>query len=322
MTAAPLGERWPVLGATDAARYEALRLTSSAIGDLLIAVDPSGSRHLLVPAERADLPLPAPSAGLTMLLSVQKWGDAPPVRMLDVTCALPTAFREFDLLVQDVEGAVEGQTDPAARTIMAIQRWRLLFERAKRPFDMTEQMGLFAELLVLESLLEQGAGDVGAWRGPYREPHDFELATRSLEVKALGPESETIEIHGLAQLDTAGDKPLDLLLIDLAPTTDGVHVSDLVARITTTFGVDLSAPLSALGWAPPESEAAEVGLQAGPSRRIRVRAGVPRLVAAALPSPTVDAIARVRYSLSVTALLPFIDLNDLVSIVRDASNVD
>lgn len=105
-------------------------------------------------------------------------------------------FDLFDDLLVSVLEEVASSSQPASTIASAVDRWReLLRARSATGLDVREEMGLFGELRVFEVTL--GPLPVDVWRGPLKEPKDFVLVDRFVEVKSCGPAQTTVSIHGL-----------------------------------------------------------------------------------------------------------------------------
>jgi hypothetical protein len=83
--------------------------------------------------------------------------------------------------LQDIERA-----DLHKNLTLALERWRRFFSlRDNIKLSREEQIGLFGELWLLRSMLQNdvGMGTIGYWRGPYHEVFDFSLQNMGVEVK-------------------------------------------------------------------------------------------------------------------------------------------
>jgi hypothetical protein len=96
----------------------------------------------------------------------------------------------FSALVLDVVGHLRGLSGDAAIVagfVGRIERWQRFLDRnAPDGLGLEAQRGLFGEIWFLKNHLipAVGAQDaVGAWKGPYRIPHDFQLPAASVEIK-------------------------------------------------------------------------------------------------------------------------------------------
>lgn len=147
----------------------------------------------------------------------------------------------FGRLCQDLVDAAEGVPDEKALVFLFRERlnlWKKLFQHGGSGFLQPHEIkGLIAEMLVLELLIRVGERDVhetvSGWIGPLGADQDFMYSDRALEVKAVGPEVESISISSLEQLDCA--VPMHLVLATLRPATPGesgaIGLNVLAARV-------------------------------------------------------------------------------------------
>lgn len=127
---------------------------------------------------------------------------------------------------------------------------------AGRPGMAEEQeIGLYGELLVLESLLRDGDPDraVGAWIGPLHEEHDFAFEDARVEVKTTSTEHRIHLITGLRQLEPVEGIPLWLLSIQItrAGNGQGRTLAALIQDVRAVSGdriTELERLMAAAGW--------------------------------------------------------------------------
>lgn len=272
-----------------------------------LAVDRAGSRHLLVPVVENT---PTRAQRGSELVVEQRWlvFGAAEHSYLDISCARPDLYREFDKVIVDVVAAVRSLPDPRRATLDTVARWRRLFRLgAARGLSAAERRGLFAELICLRELVQVDARtDIGSWTGPLGLPHDFELRTNCLEVKAAGAGSDEVRIHGLDQLDTHDGKPLHLVVMTLVEDQAGESILELVEDLTRRVDDPalVRTSLTAVGWTEDDPFVDE-RYTLGPVTVVPVTAHVPRLVAEGfIGAAPPDGISRVDYSIDRSALLP------------------
>jgi hypothetical protein len=156
----------------------------------------------------------------------------------------------FSALAIDVSGAVANSPSEAAGVRMLLGRLHT-WERFIRRFGNShlsdeEQLGLFAELQFLESevlLHMEPASAIQAWRGPYREPHDFRFRSAGVEIKASTARVPTsIKIANLDQLELGS---LDLLLVQhvlfRVDVPSGRTLPSIVDQIRALLATDAAA---------------------------------------------------------------------------------
>ncbi|MDV2476200.1 PD-(D/E)XK motif protein [Rhodococcus zopfii] len=134
-------------------------------------------------------------------------------------------------------GAVDGATRPVGAASAVLASWRRLFSTLAdaRALTHQEKLAAFGELSVLQELVDSGTDfRVASWTGPELEPHDFELDDASIEVKSVGVESDTIRVHGLAQLGQVEEKRLYLIVRQVTEDPSGRTVSELLGEILAT----------------------------------------------------------------------------------------
>lgn len=147
----------------------------------------------------------------------------------------------FGRLCQDLIDAANGVPDEKALVSLFRERlnlWKKLFQHGGSGFLQTHEIkGLLAEMLVLESMLEAGKRDLHAtvvgWTGPLGADQDFIYSDWAVEVKAIAPGAESVNISSLEQLDCS--VPLHLVLAALRQATFGeacaIGLNGLAARI-------------------------------------------------------------------------------------------
>nr|WP_260408200.1 PD-(D/E)XK motif protein [Planomonospora venezuelensis] len=287
-----------------------------------VALDGAGTRHLLVPVGDETVSVDPRPAVLGMAIRKLHFGG-PAATYVDVSCAESDLFPEFDEVMIDVLEAVSGSQRPASAAIGAVTRWRRLFRSSLlRGLSRQAKLGLFAEITVLLSLVEANPTfPVDSWRGPLNEPHDFEAATRCIEVKGLSAISDSIIVHGLEQLNTHDGRPLDLILLNVVEDPDGRTVNDLVDRLRGRVAsrADLRARLSAAGWSDQPDRPDPDTFTIGEVRRLVVDFDTPRLVPSSLVAGSLsNGIGNLSYKVDLAALLPFSTGASLDEIAEEA----
>ncbi|MEU4337179.1 PD-(D/E)XK motif protein [Micromonospora lupini] len=287
-----------------------------------VALDGAGTRHLLVPVGDESVSVDPKPAVLGMAVRKLGFGGSA-VAYVDVACAEPELFPEFDEVVTDVLEAVSGARRPASAAIGAVTRWRRLFRsRLLRGLSRQAKLGLFAELTVLSSLVEADPGfPLEAWRGPLNEPHDFEATVRCLEVKGLSAASDAIVVHGLEQLNTHDGRPLDLVLLRVVEDPDGRSVNDLVDELLDAVAsrAALRTRLSAAGWSEQPDRPDLDTFAIEEVLRVMVGVGTPRLVPSSLDAGTLPyGVGDLSYQVDLAALLPLTAGASLAEIAEEA----
>lgn len=292
--------------------WKALAVPVMANGrELIQAVDEWGQHHLLVPADDGRH---ASNTQSPLSVVVRDFcfgsGGADPLegRYLDIHCRLPELNAQFDAVVDDVVEAVRDSRRPVGAAIAAVASWRRLFASlaGARALTHQEKLSAFGELSVLQELLAARAFDVRWWTGPSRSPHDFELPGVSIEVKTVGEQSETITVHGFAQLAPKGDKELLLVVRTLIESEDGRTLPELLDEVLATCDdhVALREKAALLGI----HEAAEDTTRFAIAETIIGVVGeeFPRLTVEVVGGDLSEAIGSVSYDLRLDAVRPFL----------------
>jgi len=290
---------------------------------LVLAVDESGQRHLLVPQSGVNLPsnTRSPLAVATREFAFGGDHDSDPIRgrYLDIHCQVKTLNGQFDKVIADVIEAVQESRDAAAGAAATVASWRRLFTTLVDSPGLTYQqrLALFGELSVLRDLAETVPEfDVAWWTGPLGEPQDFRMPDLAVEVKTTGEDSTSVTIHGLEQLDAPEADPVRLIIRRVVESPSGITLSELFSQV-----LDVVADRSAL-----RDRAAMVGVTDTDPDPLRfgisetrvgiVDHGFPRLRAADIRPEDREAISRVEYELDLARLRPYMAAGTVAELVE------
>lgn len=230
-----------------------------------LAGDPAGELLIDRPRRRLTLRLPAPTIELL---------PANPLAHVDVQLTYLDNTRTLEISVTDEELLIDGhamlsaivdrvqleEVDPASALTDTLARWRSVLALRAR-MSLTQEVGLFGELLVVERLLAEGL-DPGlrSWRGSLSEEHDFGFAKLDVEVKTTVGERRQHWVHGLNQLMPTGQRPLVVLSVQLtrAGVGDGRAlpqlVEDLLEKATNQAHERLRAGIEGAGFRENEAD--------------------------------------------------------------------
>jgi hypothetical protein len=279
-------------------------------GEVRLALDHHGRRHLLVPCGHEDLMVDTrPSVLRVQIRPLDFSGDV--TTYVDVSCDDLDLHDEFDDVLEDVLEDLSDASEPPGRTTVAsIGRWRRLFARAGRDgLSPQATRGLFAELWVLREL--QGccpAVSLDWWTGPDRLPHDYELPSGCLEVKGVGEGQTVVQVHGIQQLATHDGRALFLLLVHVADDPAGQDLSELVEQLAQVLpdAASFRRKLHQAGWR--KGTVAGTGLTVRGITLVPVRGSVPRLVPTTLVTGELpEGLDALQYSLAVDSLAPYVE---------------
>lgn len=283
-----LGAAWRSIGSRSAGaahRLEALQLDPLSIGNqpLLAALDGEGRRHLLVPLLHGAADVEdSRSAGV--ILSTRTL-DRPGghQRYADLACMRTDLTGVFAGLAADVCATVIGATEPGLLVAQKLSAWRELFETPPLVWSSGRLAGLFAELLVLRTLLDADGSAASAWSGPLGEAQDFRRGRHAIEIKAtLSPETRMVSVHGWDQLEPPTDGTLRLGWFRLRLSDGGNTVPELIADCLGRAGVpgDVQTRLDRLGLPELDSKELHLRLQLAEERWFEVDAAFPAVVPA------------------------------------------
>lgn len=223
-------------------------------GELHVALDDQGRRHLVIDAPVTPTGVPWESEGLSLRFQALRFADRERT-VLDLVCLESDMHGVFDYLLESIVPTVIQAEAPASEAVRVLADWRqLLASVAVEPLSHEREMGLFAELTVMKRLALEGKCRAADWRGPLREPKDFVFPYGWVEVKAASPNSTAVRVHGVEQLGDLPGKTGGLLVLTLVVDEAGSTLNDLVAEIETHCeGRDLFHKLLLrYGWRPSQ----------------------------------------------------------------------
>ncbi|WP_280405624.1 PD-(D/E)XK motif protein [Nocardia brasiliensis] len=305
---AELSRRWAVLGSTSGNSFLVTSTIEGPPGsDVRVGVDRSGARHLLVAVTAHDQRVPEDVVG-ALRVSRQSYSfDGTEARYLDVECIRADLFDLFDEVLMDILRALN-DVRYADTAVEVIERWRsLLSTHGRRLLSQAAQIGLTAELYVLTRVFRGRPVDIECWRGPLGEPHDLLLTECAIEVKAIGPKSRLIEIHGPTQLESPG-RPLALVMVELVESEVGFSLATLAEELIRTATDRTSAirRLNMAGYSPVDAQFYTAKFTVESIRFVTVDRRIPRIVAAAFAADVFPSgIAYLSYGIELAALEPF-----------------
>lgn len=155
-------------------------------------------------------------AGLKKTTRMGRLGaqDAPEMHLV-LTCLEEVGKNCFRIFVREfIERSIERHGCTTGVINSCITDFQIFFSRSN--FSENEEMGLFAELLVLRELLKkyEAAEVINAWSGPDKYKYDFAFQNFALEVKSTTANQPQITINGSEQFKA--QKNLTLILFNIS----------------------------------------------------------------------------------------------------------
>jgi hypothetical protein len=311
MAEGDLSAVWNVLQTEAAGEVDAIEAVDAPTrvnaGQVLLGVDGSGRRHVLIPLLPGEAFAPDGTGRSVHLIRVTHCG----IDYLSAVCLHEDLHKVFAQFAWELLGDIEDSPSPARTTIEALQRWRRLFADAEPTDELSVSriIGLMAELLVLEEILAADPNrEVRVWTGPQSagSEHDFRHRTTAIEVKGtLVREGRIVGISSLDQLEPPPDGSLHLAHFRFEPDSSGVSLPTVVSRLRALCPeqAELDNRLSAAGYRDSHAEAyADLQYTVVERRTYNVESpAFPRIVASSFAGGAAPAgTLRIRYSIDLT----------------------
>jgi hypothetical protein len=295
-----------------------LRIYANTAIDVYAGVD--ASRKVLLAIGVAQVPpdIDVGSAAIEYFRHQRKGGGW----IMALRLRAPVLRNVFSALCRDLADEVALISDHGIAVQILKKRllqWARLFKEGQNGLlSASEVRGLFAELAVLQRLVQKRGADaaVAAWQGPLRADQDFIFDDLAYEVKAVQEQARFVSISSLQQLD--GPRPIELCVLTVSTVSaPPMPERSLNAQVAKLQG-ELSASSTALTMFREKLlDAGYVELEEYGNTFHTVESSVvfsvsgnfPRLVPAVVPG----AIHAATYSLSLADLQPFTNSRSLIS---------
>lgn len=222
--------------------------------------DSEGFPHLLIPveqgAERGDEKLSALTSTRVRTLQNEN-GEIK--TFVDLSCQSSEADILFAAMCFDLSAVLEKQSVQSLDWLLGlmsqtIEKWRHILEAiAENSISQNAASGIIGEILALRALYEfHGQVAFDAWVGQDRARHDFEFSQKAFEVKTSTVlKSKECTIHGVAQLESAPNTSLELVLFQIEWAPGSTTVDSLLTELEVK-GLSKEAVLKKI--AIPETE--------------------------------------------------------------------
>ncbi|MFC3677780.1 PD-(D/E)XK motif protein [Ferrovibrio xuzhouensis] len=267
MTETPNPALWSTLRA-NRPRSEGSLVTAPIVIDgsptpLSVAMDSSGFLHLMIPVQSGPVgPKPADLNGLRLRHSILESGE-----VLDLS-APPSHERVFTPFCRDIiDAVVVHSREPWAAAAATVRAWQSAWKPMRQHMEKTAQVGLFGELLFLNSIMLPSIGttSIDEWSGPNQERHDFSGEQIHVEVKTTRKGRSEHEISRLDQLRVPDGRRLLLASIQVEESITGEHsLATQIDSVVEFIRMDAAAldlfmsKLYDLGWAEEMRESGEM----------------------------------------------------------------
>ena len=282
---------------------------STAGGPVRLALGANGEPRLLLPVARGAASASI-DGGAALSVSVSSFSyRGQHLHFLDLTCLQTELEAVFEELVDEILKRIDHGNSCTEAAQSTIRDFRALLALAPaRDVSTSRVVGLIAELLVLNRLLDHSTAAWNAWRGPMGDRHDFRVGGTSLEVKAsLRSGASSVTINGLEQLEVPSGGTLHLLRIVLEPVSGGMLSVSTLARSALLKADDPSRLETLLAATGCRDAAAEEwnrhSFQRESEKLYEIREGFPRMTRtmlreAAVPGGVHDVTYKIDLSLA------------------------
>lgn len=200
-----------------------------------------------------------------------------------------------------------------------LRDWQLFMSNKKQKLLHQEQVGIFAELIVLKELLNFSIPRdevVKYWQGPLHSLHDFEIGLGAIEVKGtISEDNMVINVFDINQLDPPSSCHLFLFVVRMVVNESGSSLGDLVSEIRELLD-DNSAALTLFnntlfytGFRDEDLDNYDLILNVSEIRRIEVDELFPCIRRADLSPGVFD----IKYSLDLGFINENIHIKDVLS---------
>lgn len=234
------------------------------------------------------------------------------LRFESESLGLTPMFAAIVSTLLDEVGECESEADGIGLLLDHYDELRVMFARRSGRLGESAVRGLFAELVMLLELRDNGytaASAINAWQGPYRVAKDFVLPEgRAVEVKSIRRTNHRVRISSVDQLDPRGeDLRLAILTLDGVTAGEGRSVLELLEEVALWTDSDPASRLlyaqaiSTLGMDASDPYYQRWRFEIGGWRWFRVGKEFPRIEPANVPS----GVSHVSFSLDTDQLEAF-----------------
>lgn len=325
MADGPTPTQWAQLRATRPSSDDALVtmpiMVDGAETPLSIAMDLPGHLHLLIPVQRGPVSQkPSDLNGLKVRHRRLETGE-----VLDLS-APPSHEQVFTPFCRDVIDAIVAQRrDPWAAVAATVRNWQSAWKPIRQEMSAAVQVGLFGELLVLNSLMIPCIGPtaIDQWSGPEAERHDFVGDRLHLEVKTTRRSRPEHEISRLDQLRVSIGRRL--LVVSIQVEQSGGGSETLATQFDAVVDSlrphpaaldDFMAKMASMNWSEEMRNSGELlRFNLGDTFVYEVDADFPRLPDEFTPP---SGVVAVKYTVDL-ANVPALGFDEAEAIIKEAN---
>lgn len=213
--------------------YKALRVTSTCLPDLFIAVDDEGYRCLLFYLPQGSIVKINGKNKDKLLLSYIPDKSVLLIKLKDFDFI--DLFNDLILSIYSKVHAILDAEEAYKEFITTFYKWSLFFEDSnQRKFGEEQIQGLFGELFVLNDYVSQSDPSninriLASWKGLYDSRNDFEFELKNVEVKTKRENKRYVKISSEFQLEQEFGKGQELLVVSVVKDlTNGKSIEDLI----------------------------------------------------------------------------------------------
>jgi hypothetical protein len=277
----------------------------------LYAQNDSGRPAVVIEVDEIPEKLGEDGKGFTVTSDFQPERGIQYVRITARSTVVQPAFATLCSHLLEASRNTAGKDAAISELFTALQDFRALLARARRPLSESELRGLTAEMVLLREAVRGGA-PVGrvlrAWQGPFGASQDFAFPSgHYLEVKSAHRSSTKIVISSAEQLAVpSGTLQLVVVPVERCERNEPgaqslaslvADVRDLAAEDSTANAL-LQDALEVLGVDSPENSHDEWYFITDTHRVYEVGASFPRI----RPEDVPGAVSRVSYDLELSGL--------------------
>jgi hypothetical protein len=303
-----VGEHFVFLAA-EARQLAGTSLLTRSVGvevkgaDVLVAIDASDEKHLLVPVAGAKVAEDGASPGVVLSKRVLII-DGAERNFADLHCRIPSLDLVFERLIEDVLSRLElAKSAPAEVCRQALDDWRTLLRTATDGPSREKIIGLVGELEVLRILASLSpAAALDAWRGPSRSVHDFVQEGDELEVKTTtSVAGSTVSISNIDQLDPHLVNTLHLIVVHAIANEASPTLDDRIDQLIS-MGIprgELLKKVDDAGYIYESGSRIADRYEVRSVRAWPVNEDFPGLRAAEIPRTRIKGVSKIKYDLNL-----------------------